>query len=137
MNMAPQNLGDIEIPDIEIDAGWPVSDSKTIEDCDDAFAFLMSAVASIEYALDVEMIKKVADQDLQWMARARCALKYKKAALSIINIKRGRISNDAKRERQNRADRILLDYIRDQVSVDDFKKWVNESGIKNLDEVAA
>ncbi len=54
MNMAPQNLGDIEIPDIEIDAGWPVSDIKTIEDCDDAFAFLMSAVASIEYALTLK-----------------------------------------------------------------------------------
>ncbi len=83
------------------------------------------------------MIKKVADQDLQWMARARCALKYKKAALSIINIKRGRIADDAKKERQFRADRILLDHIKDQVSDADFKRWVNESGIKNLDGAAA
>lgn len=125
---APQHLDDIVIPDIEIDAGWPVSDVKTIEDCDDAFAFLMSACAAIEYDIDVEASKPASQQNPEWAARAKCALKYKKAALSIVNTKRGRINDEKRRQTNVSRDRILLEYIRSHVSNDQFLDWVISSG---------
>ena len=79
-----QHLSDIEIPDIEIDKGWPVSDVQTINDCDDAFALLMSAVAKIEFDIEVETLKPKNQQDGLWLAKARCALKYNKG-LELIS----------------------------------------------------
>lgn len=122
-----QHLPDIEIPDIEIDKGWPVSDVQTINDCDDAFALLMSAVAKIEFDIEVETLKPKNQQDGLWLAKARCALKYKKAALQIVNFARGRIADEEKRKKQNTRDRILLEYIRKVTPNEMFMQWVRES----------
>lgn len=128
-----QHLPDIEIPDIEIDKGWPVSDVKTISDCDDAFAFLMSAVAKIEFDIDVEVLKPRDQQDGLWLAKARCALKYKRAALQIVNSARGRATDEEKWKRQNTRDRILLEHIRKATTNDVFMQWVRDSGCASGD----
>ena len=122
-----QHLSDIEIPDIEIDKGWPVSDVQTINDCDDAFALLMSAVAKIEFDIEVETLKPKNQQDGLWLAKARCALKYKKAALQIVNFARGRIADEEKRRKHNTQDRILLEYIRKVTPNEMFMQWDRES----------
>lgn len=132
-----QSLPDIEIPDIEIDRGWPVSDVKTLEDCDDAFSFLMSACASIEYAIDMELLKPPHQRRGDWTARAKCALKYKKAALQIINQKRGGISTKESIAVQNQRDRLLLEYIRQRVPDEQFIEWVKGSGTMRVVESAA
>jgi hypothetical protein len=59
----PQHLDDIIIPDIEIAPDWPVSDIATIEDCDDAFAYLSAAVANIEYQIEANLLRPVSLQD--------------------------------------------------------------------------
>lgn len=123
-----QSLPDIEIPDIEIDQGWSVSEIETLADCDDAFAFLMSACAAIEYSIDIEVLKPIVQQRGEWMARAKSALKYKKAALQIVNHKRGRLNKEEDIATQNQRDRVLLEYIRQRVSDEQFLEWVKGSG---------
>lgn len=129
MSNAPaQSLPDIEIPDIEIDQGWYVSEVKTLDDCDDAFAYLMSASAAIEYSIDVELLKPAHQQRGEWMARAKSALKYKKAALQIVNQKRGRLNKEEDIAVQSSRDRLILEHIRKRVSDEQFLEWVRGSG---------
>lgn len=133
MRNIPQKIDDIEIPDIQIDEGWPVSDVKTIEDCDDAYAFLMSACAAIEYSIDIEDAKPEHMRDLHWRARAKCALKYKKAALGIVTATRSKI----KSQKQDERDKVLLNFIRSRVSDAQFFHWIEASGCnKILDDAA-
>jgi len=122
-----QHLDDIEIPIIEIGPGWAAESVKTEEDFNDAFAYLMSAVAQIEYQIDFEDSKPFAQQDKAWLARAKCALKYKKAALHIINQRQGRIKEKAKRAWQDSRDRRLLEYIRKTVPDATFMDWMKAS----------
>lgn len=91
-----QHLDDIEIPIIEISPGWAADSINTDEDFNDAFAYLMSAVAQIEYQIDMEDSKPLANQDRVWLARAKCALKYKKAALGIANLSSTKVSSSSK-----------------------------------------
>ena len=125
---AQQHMDDIEIPVIEIENGWPVDDVETIEDCDDAFAYLMTAVASIEFQIDMEALKPQSERNDPWLVKAKCAMKYKKAALQIVNLKRGRINDAERRAETARRERILLDHIRDVVGGDEFAKMVEDSG---------
>lgn len=127
-NEAPQHMDDIIIPDIEIDKGWPVSDVTTIEDCDDAYAFLMAAIANIEFNIEVETFKPVENQDRHWAARARCALKYKKAAAQIVHNKRSKLFADQKKARQETRDRKLIEFIRRSVDDATFLGWLHKSG---------
>jgi hypothetical protein len=122
-----QHLDDIEIPIIEIEPGWAADSVKTDQDCDNAFAYLVSAVAQIEYQIDFEDSKLLAHQNKEWLARAKCALKYKKAALQIVNLRRGRINQEAKRAWQDSKDRRLLEYIRKIVPDATFLEWVKAS----------
>jgi hypothetical protein len=124
----PQHLDDIIIPDIEIDKGWPVSDVKTIEDCDDAYAFLMAAIASIEFDIELDA-NKIIDKGPLWAARARCALKYKRAALNIVNTKRGRIAEDLKAQKQAFRDKLLIAHIKRNLPRDQWMALIQSSGI--------
>lgn len=126
-----QHIPDVEIPIIEISDGWAAEDCNTTEQCNDAFAYLMSAVAGIEYQIDMELTKPKERQDLVWMAKAKCALKFKKTALQIINQKRSVISSEADREFKDRRDRKLLEYIRSVVPGETFLNWIRASGISN------
>jgi hypothetical protein len=124
-----QHIDDIEIPVIEITAGWSAESVQTRKDCDDAFAYLMSACAGIEFQIDTELTKPKNFQDVMWMAKAKCALKYKKAALQIVQQRRSIIAETERRAWQDSRDRKLLEYIRGAVPNQQFMNWVDESGI--------
>lgn len=119
-----QHLDDIEIPDIEIAEGWPVSDIKTLDDCDDAFAYLTAACATIELQIDSEGFKPLAMQRGEWVARAKAALRYKKGALNIINTKRSRITTEANVAASNSDAQQLLQFIRSCVPAKQWLQWV-------------
>ncbi|WLB14791.1 hypothetical protein QIH87_50130 (plasmid) [Bradyrhizobium elkanii] len=125
-----QHIDDIQIPDIEITEGWAAKDVHSPADCDDAFAYLMSAIAQIEFQIDIELTKPKSVQDQVWTARARCALKYKRAALQIVQQRRGYIAEADKRSRQEARDRKLLEYIRAVVPDRQFLEWVRASNIE-------
>lgn len=132
-----QHMKDIEIPVIEITEGWAASDVKTADDYEDAFSYLMAAVAQIEFQIEVENIKPPAQRDKLWLARASCALKYKKAALQIIAHSRARQSERERRAVQERRDRVVLDHIKASVPHSTFMEWVRTSGVENADRGAA
>lgn len=122
-----QHIEDIEIPVIEITEGWAAESVKSAKDCDDAFAYLMSACAQIEFQIDTELTKPKNFHDLNWLARANCALKYKKAALQIVNQRRSQINLAAKQAAHNTRNQKLLEFIRTQVSDDQFMGWIRQS----------
>jgi hypothetical protein len=96
---------DIEIPVIEICDGWTVDDIETEDDCDDAFALLTKIIARIEEHLDIlEANEK--KQDIQYI-KTKTALRYKRAALNIVNTKRGRL----KREQTLSKHSLIIGYL--------------------------
>lgn len=131
---AIQHIHDIEIPVIEITEGWAAEDCKTIDQCNDAFAYLMAAVASIEFQIDMENLKPKGEQNREWIARATCALKYKRAALQIVGQRRGVIDREMRRSKQDTRDRQLLEYIRRVVPDKQFLEWVRASFVNDIDE---
>lgn len=124
-----QHIDDIEIPVIEITEGWSAESCTTKEQCDDAFSYLMSACAGIEYQIDVEFTKPKSQQDVLWLAKARCALKYKKAALQIVQHRRSTIGDAEKRAWQDSQDRRLLTYIRSVVPDHQFLEWIRANDV--------
>lgn len=124
-----QHLDDIEIPDIEIGPDWFVSDVSTREQCNDAFAYLMAAVAEIEYHLEMHAGGMYRANDTEWAANARRALKYKKTALQIINTIKSQLSEKRRRDLILHRNQVLLDHIRDVVSAEQFDGWIRGSGI--------
>lgn len=131
-----QHLDDIVIPDIEISEGWPISDLGSTEDCNDAFAFLMAAVASIELQIELEAIKPLNEQRPDWAARARYALKMKKAALQLVGYKRGVFGKEEDRILNRTRDRVLLEYIRTNTTNAQFMNWLAASGATEFQNVA-
>jgi hypothetical protein len=124
-----QHIDDIDIPIIEITEGWPAESVQTRKNCDDAFAYLMSACAGIEYQIDMEISKPKTRWDNVWLAKARCALKYKKAALQIVNQRRAVINDAETRIWKDSRDRKLLEYIRAVVPNHQFLEWLRASGV--------
>ena len=122
-----QHLPDIVIPVIEITEGWAAKDCVTHADCDDAFAYLMAACAQIEYQIDIELAKPKGHQAEIWLAKARCALKFKKAALQIVNQKRSAINEADKTAARNTHHNRLLEVIRASVPDDQFMAWLREA----------
>lgn len=112
-----------EIPVIEIDKGWPAEDVQTVEDCDDAFAFLMAAVAKIEMDIDLHDLNP-SRAERGWKARASYALKMKRAALQIVQNRRGRILAELKSAKQASIDRRMLNFIRENMPEDAWKGMV-------------
>lgn len=119
-----QHLDDIEIPDIEIAEGWPVSDILTLDDCDDAFAYLTAAIATIELQIDSEGFKPLAMQRGEWVARAKAALRYKRGALAIVNTKRSRINTATNIATASTAERAMLEFIKSCVPAKQWLEWV-------------
>lgn len=134
---AVQHIDDIEIPVIEITEGWDAEKVTTRQECNDAFSYLMSACAQIEFQIDVELTKPKSHQDDLWIARAKCALKYKKAALQIVQQRRSTISTAEERAWKERRDGRLLEYIRGIVPDHQFLEWVRASDIGSSEPPAA
>jgi uncharacterized protein YebE (UPF0316 family) len=132
-----QHADDILIPEIEIAPGWVARSVSTNADCDDAYAYLMSAVASIEYQLEMATIP--ADRhynDTAWRAKTNAALRFKKAALQIVNQRRSDINRERNMAFQREHDRQLLAYIKAQVPAPMFREWVKASGVEDVQEAA-
>ena len=111
------------IPVLDIDGkGWTVDDITTIEQCDDAFAYLTAAVANIEGQIEMATIER---KDLAWLIKAKTALRYKRAAMQIVQNKRGAIKAAEKRAHAERLDAKLLHVIRASVSDEQFLEWVS------------
>ncbi|WP_226782716.1 hypothetical protein [Oceaniglobus trochenteri] len=102
---------EIEIPIVEIAPGWTVDDIRTEDDCDDAFAYLCKAVTAIETRL--EEMEEFGCADARLKIRTRSALRWKKAALTIVQTKRGQINRRRKEELHASRQRRLIDTIRD------------------------
>ena len=86
---------DIEIPVVEICAGWTVDDIENLDDCDDAFAYLTGALTHIEAVIDWYEESGIDKDDKYY--RTKRARRWKKAALQIIQTKRGRFNREAKK----------------------------------------
>lgn len=98
---------DIVVPIIEITTGWTVDDILTEDDCDDAFAVLTAAICSIEAQIDdaTEQGRNSGDH----FRRLKGALRWKKAALSVVNIKRGKLTRSARQASQDALDRRVIE----------------------------
>src|SRR3972149_11995337 len=103
---------DIEIPIIEISAGWTVDEIKTLDDCDDAFAYLTGAVCAIENKIDVA--EETGGNSGFAYRKLKRALRWKKAALQVVQTKRGRITREAKQLEQSSQERRLLNILRER-----------------------
>lgn len=95
-----------EVPIIYITEDWSIDDIETEDDCDDAFAVLTAMIARIEAQMD--------DLEIQGLAlseqykRAKMAFRWKKAAMSMVQTKRGRINRKRNEAQQaNRENRII------------------------------
>lgn len=136
MTTEPQHLDEIIIPDIEIQDGWPVSEIATIEDCDDAYALLMAAVAEIEYELELKDLGVCKFADPTWPARARRAMKYKRAALQIVGYKRGQIMEARRRDLQMTRDQALLEHVKASLPAHQFHQLVISFTAGRIEEAA-
>jgi hypothetical protein len=130
MSKQDRDLETISIPDIEITDGWSAASVQDLEECNDAFAYLMAAVAEIEYQLEQHSIGIVISPDPTWKARAGRALKYKRAALQLVGYRRGELSALARQKAHNKRDRALLDYIKSVTDPKVFHQWVIGSGVE-------
>lgn len=84
---------DIQVPIIYITDGWSVDDIETEDDCDDAHAVLTALIASIEARMDdLEIQGRAISEDYK---RAKISLRWKKAAMQVVNLKRGKINRAA------------------------------------------
>lgn len=98
----------IDVPVLEIKDGWTVDDLNTLEDCEDAFIVLTALIVAIEARIDdLDAGNGIQKDELK---RAKGALKFKKAALQIVSLKRGRITRQEKERKQLSWDRRVVDY---------------------------
>lgn len=96
---------DIEIPNIEITEGWLARDVSTLAECEEAHDYLVGAIAGIECQIEVEGFRPLAEQRGLWVAKAKSALRFKKAALNIVLQQRGLLL-------EKRREESLLAFVR-------------------------
>lgn len=85
---------DIEIPVVQIAAGWSVEDVLTEDDCDDAQIYLTGAVIVIDEK--IAAAKEAGNTETPGYRRLLSAKRWKQLALQIVAQKRGRIARAAK-----------------------------------------
>ena len=105
-----------QIPNIEISKGWFISDIVNHQDCEDAIQFLTTSITKIESALELEGFLPPEDQRVEWIGKTRKALRFKKAALTIVTTRYQALEADT-------ANRRFLKFIRDQVGLEKFTDW--------------
>jgi hypothetical protein len=102
---------DIEIPIIEITKDWTVDDIQTLDDCDDAHAYLTGAVCSIEDKIEAA-IELGTDAGIGFR-RLKRALRWKKAALNVVQTKRGKITRALKKVETKEHEKRIINRMRD------------------------
>lgn len=91
---------DVNIPVIYITDDWSVDDIHTEDDCDDAHAVLTALIVSIEARMDdLEIQGRTVSEEYK---RAKISLRWKKAAMQVVNLKRGKINRAAAESRAAR-----------------------------------
>ena len=81
---------DIQVPIIYITGDWTVDQIETEDDCDDAHAVLTALIVSIEARMDdLEIQGRGVSEEYK---RAKISLRWKKAAMQVVNLKRGKIN---------------------------------------------
>lgn len=118
------DIGDIEIPEIEITEGWLVSELQTLEDCEDANAVLTAAAAGIEGWLETEALKPPTYQDGPRVGKAKAALRFKKAALNLVQQKRASLNEKRRAALEKEREDGLLAFIRSVVPPQQWLAWV-------------
>lgn len=119
--------GDIIIPVIEIVDGWAADSMETVEDCEDAHIKCMALIAEIEFQIDLCEARPQLQRDLEWLARAKRALKYKKLAAQIVSNCRGRITKAERRASQAARDQRLLETLKKHVAPDLFARCLRDA----------
>ena len=80
-----EELPEIIIPTIHIARGWDVDDVKTIQDCEDAIAYLNAAIIDLNAKLDEERDRTNSDRrQIRWW---NATLRWKESALRIVETK--------------------------------------------------
>ena len=101
---------DIHVPIIEITEGWTVDEIQNEDDCDDAFAVLTAIIVSIEVKLETLEMDGF-DKTYSYI-KTKAALRWKKAALSVVNNKRGKFKRQRTEELQGSNDARVLMYLK-------------------------
>lgn len=116
------------IDDIWVDGreNWTVGDLKTIEDCAAAMATLTAAIVAVEGQLSVARALATEGQysDRVWFAKAKAALRWKKAGLQAVQLRRGQINRAEKLQINQQRDRLLLQEIKDGLPKEQFYQFV-------------
>ncbi len=91
------------VPVVYIDPSddWTVDDLQTVEDCDEAIAFLTGAISSIEAKLSDLRAEPELDRDLY--SRTFAARRWKHEAMRLVRIKRGQFLTE--KEQRAKAER--------------------------------
>lgn len=110
-----QHLSDDEIviPNIEITEGWLARDVSTLAECEEAHDYLVGAIAGIECQIEAEGFRPLAEQRGLWIAKAKSALRFKKAALNIVLQQRSQLL-------ERRREDALLAFIRASMPADQW-----------------
>lgn len=101
---------DIEIPIIQIADGWTVDDIQSLDDCDDAFAYLTGAICAIEDKIDAAT-EEGNDTGKPFRALKR-ALRWKKAAMQVVQTKRGKITRVEKKSEHLKQEQSIQNLMR-------------------------
>ena len=101
---------DIRVPIIEITAGWTVDEIETEDDCDDAFAVLTAIIVGIEAKLDTLEMENLAKSES--FIKTKGALRWKRAALAVVNTKRGKIKRQMNEAFQKSNSERILKYVK-------------------------
>jgi hypothetical protein len=81
-----------------IDEDWPADHLPTLASCDAAEVILKEAIARIETSLSVARDKAIAAGEVtggSWFHRARTALRFKRAALRMVQETREKLRREA------------------------------------------
>jgi len=119
----------IDIPIIEIVPGWSPMEITDLDELDDAQIKVNALIAEIEYQIDMHDTRPPPDRDLEWLARAKKALKFKKIAAQCVNNQRAKMKRLKKIQEQKDRDQVLLKVIRNNSTDEQFKQWVELAGL--------
>lgn len=78
---------EITIPEIEIGPNWFVAELASIQECDDALAYLTEAIATIERQLAMDGVDRPS-RGARWRSGATASLRFKKHAVEVVTRKR-------------------------------------------------
>lgn len=89
MSIGCDQGSDIEIPILRVADGWMVDDIQSLDDCDDAIAYLTEAICRMENR-SAQWVEDGANTGIAFR-NLRRAMRWKRLALHNVQFKRGEI----------------------------------------------